>query len=301
MHASHQKRFDAQYEQHLTALKLNDFSRTTIDIYARAVRRLVQFTDCAPDTVTQDQCRAHFSALIDTHSWSTVHVDRAGLAFFFKNVLDKHWDWNSIVRPKRVKSLPDVISYQQVAALLDATVEQRYQTFFLCAYSMGLRLVEALSLEVDDIDAEQMRVHVRLGKGRKDRYVILPQLTLDALRRYWGTHRNPRLLFPTGTSAQKRFRGDKPMSKSGVQRAIKCIALDAGIRTRVSPHTLRHCYATHLLERGLSLRHIQKQLGHVSITTTLVYTSLTELAESNATDTINQMINELPSRLGARG
>ena len=301
MQASHQKRFDAQYQKHLTALKLNNFSRTTIDIYARAVRRLVANTDCPPDRITQDQCREHFSALIDSHSWSTVICDRAGLAFFFKHVLDKPWDWGAIVRPKRVQSLPDVITYNQVAKLLNTTKEQRYQSYFLCAYSMGLRLTEALGLEVQDIDAEQMRVHVRLGKGGKDRYVILPQLTLLTLRRYWATHRHLKLIFPAGYTPEERHCAVKPMSKSGVQTAIKAIALDAGIRTRVTPHTLRHCYATHLLERGLSLRHIQHQLGHESINTTLIYTKLTDPAEQLAVTLINEMIDQLPSKLDAQG
>jgi len=301
MKALDQKRFDRQYQKHLTALKLNNFSRTTIDIYARAVRRLATNTGCPPDRVTKDQCREHFSALIDSHSWSTVISDRAGLAFFFKHVLNKPWDWGTIVKPKRVKSLPDVISYKQIAQLLYATREQRFQSYFLCAYSMGLRLVEALGLEVRDIDAEQMKVHVRLGKGGKDRYVILPQVTLTHLRRYWATHRHPRLVFPAGNTSEQRHSAVKQMSKSGVQRAIKAIALDAGIRTRVTPHTLRHCYATHLLERGLSLRHIQNQLGHESINTTLIYTKLTEPAEQLAVTVINEMIDQLPTKLDAKG
>jgi len=300
MKPSDQRRFDAQYKKLLTALKLNNFSKTTVDIYARAVRRLAANTGCPPDRVTKDQCRDHFSALIDSHSWSTVISDRAGLAFFFKQVLNKQWDWGEIVKPKRVQSLPDVITYEQVAQLLTVTREQRYQSYFLCTYSMGLRLTESLGLEVDDIDAEQMRVHVRLGKGRKDRYVILPAKTLKMLRRYWATHRHPRFLFPAGQNADERFRATKTMSKSGVQRTIRLIARDAKIRTRVTTHTLRHCYATHLLERGLSLRHIQHQLGHDSINTTLMYTQLTNPAEQLAVSVINDMIDQLPSKLDAR-
>jgi integrase/recombinase XerD len=160
------------------------------------------------------------------------------ISFLFKHVLNKKWDWGSIVKPKRIQSLPDVITYDQVAQLLTATREQRYQSYFLCTYSMGLRLTESLGLEVDDIDAEQMRVHVRLGKGRKDRNVILPQKTLIILRRYWATHRHPRYIFPAGQSATERFRAVKTMSKSGVQRTIRLIARDAKIRTRVTTHTL---------------------------------------------------------------
>lgn len=299
MQRNEQRRFNRQYQKHLTALKLQDMAVTTRDIYARAVRRVVSAYDCCPDRITQDQFREHFVALIDSHSWSTVNSDRAGLNFFFKHVLRKEWDWGDIVKPKKVKSLPDVITYDQVAASINTTREQRYETYFLCAYSMGLRLVEALSLEVQDIDAAQLRIHVRLGKGKKDRYVILPQRTLASLRRYWATHRHPSLLFPAGFNAQERYRATKPMHKSGVQRAIKYIARDAGIRTRVTPHTLRHAYATHLLERGMSLQHIQEQLGHGSINTTLVYTKLTKPAQQNASALINTMIEQLPVTLDA--
>lgn len=300
MQANEQRRFKRQYQKHLTALKLQNMGTSTRDVYARAVRRVSTAYDCCPDRLTPDDLREHFAALIDSHSWSTVRSDRAGLQFFFKHVVNKPMDWGAIVKPKRVKSLPDVISYAQVANLINAAREQRYQAFFLCTYSMGLRLGEALSLEVQDIDAEQGRVHVRLGKGNKDRYVFLPQRTLSTLRQYWATHRHPTLLFPDGRSAQEKYRALKPMSSSGVQRSIKRIALDAGIRTRVSPHTLRHAYATHLLERGLSLQHIQKLLGHVSITTTLLYTKLTEPAQQQASELIDTMIQQLPVTLDAR-
>jgi site-specific recombinase XerD len=300
MHAKDQLRFDRQYQKLLTALKLHNLADTTRDIYARAVRRVAQHFDCCPDQLTEEQYHQHFLALIESHSWSTVRADRAGITFFFKHVIGKPWKGAELIRPKSVKSLPDVISYAQVAALINATREQRYQTFFLCTYSMGLRLSEALSLEVEDIDAEHMRVHVRLGKGRKDRYVALPSLTLITLRRYWKTHRHPSLLFPAGLCIQKRYRATKPMSRSGVQKSIKLIARDAGIRTRISPHTLRHAYATHLLERGLSLQHIQHQLGHGSIQTTLIYTRLTEPATQNAAALINSLVDELPVTLDAR-
>ena len=157
MQSIEQIRYHELYQKHLTALKLNNLSATTIDVYARAVRRVTDLTDCCPDKLTKDQFRQHFLDLIETHSWSTVRSDRAGLQFFFKHVLKKQWDWSEIVRPKTVKTLPDVITHAQTSALLEAANEQRYQTFFLVCYSMGLRLREGLSLEVKDIDAVQMR------------------------------------------------------------------------------------------------------------------------------------------------
>jgi integrase/recombinase XerD len=300
MLAKDQRRFDRQYQKLLTTLKLNDLSLSTIDVYSRGVRRVAELTDCSPDRLSMDQYREHFVDLIDTHSWSTVKTDRAGLVFFFKHVLKKNWNWGEIVRPKTVKSLPDVITHAQMAALLETTREQRYQTFFFITYCMGLRLVEALSLQVKDIDAAQMRIHIRLGKNKKDRYVTLPLLALLALRRYWQTHHHPTLLFPAGSTTRERFRATKYMSKSGVQRTIKKIASDAGIRTNVTPHTLRHAYATHLLERGLSLGQIQELLGHESIETTLMYTKLTKPAERNASVLINAMIDDLSVTLDTK-
>ena len=111
MLAKDQRRFDRQYQKLLTTLKLNDFSLSTIDVYSRGVRRVAQLTDCSPDRLSMDQYREHFIDLIETHSWSTVKTDRAGLVFFFRHVLKKDWDWGEIVRPKTVKSLPDVITH----------------------------------------------------------------------------------------------------------------------------------------------------------------------------------------------
>lgn len=162
------------------------------------MRRVVAVHDCRPDRISQDQFREHFVSLIESHFWSTVNSDRAGLAFFFNHVMCTDWNWGDIVKPRKVKSLADVITYAQVAALINATREQRYEAFFLCTYSIGLRLGEALSLEVQDIDAAQERIHVRLGKGKKNCYVPLPQRTLVSLRRCWTTHRHPTLLFLAG-------------------------------------------------------------------------------------------------------
>lgn len=132
-----------------------------------AVRRVVAVHDCRPDRISQDQFREHFVSLIDSHFWSTVNSDRAGLAFFFNHVLCTDWNWGDIVKPRKVKSLADVITYAQVAALINATREQRYEAFFLCTYSIGLRLGEALSLEVQDIDAAQE--HPRApGQGQEE-------------------------------------------------------------------------------------------------------------------------------------
>ena len=163
-------------------------------------------------------------------------------------------------------------------------------TFFWTVYSLGLRLDEARNLQVGDIDSHRMMVHIHRGKGAKDRYVPLPDSTLHCLRDYWATHRNPTLLFP----AESRNHNDahtanSPMSISSAQGAIKKITRQVKFGKKVSTHTLRHCYATHLLEAGLSIKVVQKYLGHSSLQTTLCYLHLTETEQANAREVINRL------------
>jgi site-specific recombinase XerD len=166
--------------------------------------------------------------------------------------------------------------------------------FLLTTYSLGLRLEEALSLHVGDIDAARKRVHVRRGKGHKDRLIPLPDLTLQGLRELWRKHRHPTLLFPNATGSLKTIQqATTHMDKGGAQNAMKKVVTECGIKKKVSIHSLRHSFATHLLERGLSLRHIQALLGHASPATTARYTQLTDIAEKDSLTTINALINTL--------
>jgi len=158
---------------------------------------------------------------------------------------------------------------------------------------MGLRLGEALNLKIGDIDARRHRLHVRCGKGRKDRFVTLPDRALLALRQYWSTHRHPSLLFPGGKDSDYRHKANVPMDRGGLQKSFKTIVRSCNIHKQVSIHSLRHCYGTHLVDEGLSLRAIQKELGHECLKTTSIYTQLTEPAQQNATHIINAMANRL--------
>lgn len=178
MKASEQSRFDRQYRQHLTALKLQGKADATIDSYARAVRRIAEHFKRSPDSLSAEEFKTYFSGLVDSHSWSTVKVDLHGLRFFFVHALKREWPWVDLIRPPVVRHLPDVLTADEVARLILGTAQRRYQTFWLLAYSTGLRLSEALHLQVSDIDAQRQQVHVRDGKGRKDRFVYLPDLTL---------------------------------------------------------------------------------------------------------------------------
>ncbi|WP_193343309.1 tyrosine-type recombinase/integrase, partial [Pseudoalteromonas luteoviolacea] len=177
MNSSEQRRFNFLYQQHLTNLTLQGKRPATIDAYSRAVRRIAAFFDCCPDNLTTQDLKVYFAQLIASHSWSTVKLDRNGLQFFYRHVLNKEWQWLDIVKPPQSKTLPDILTVPEVAAVINHTRQLRYQVFFLTLYSMGLRLGEGVSLQVCDIDSARMQVHIRHAKGGKDRFVPLPSRT----------------------------------------------------------------------------------------------------------------------------
>ena len=293
MNKAQQSRYDSLYRKHVSALKRQGKAESTIDVYSRAVRRITEFFDCPPDVLRQEQLEAYFDSLVQTHSWSTVKVDRNGLQFFYKHVLKKDWNWVEIARPPVVSSLPDVLTLKEIERLLNGTRERRYQTFIFVCFSMGLRLGEALNLQVGDIDSERMKVHIRMGKGKKDRYVTLPKAALDALRAYWKTHRHPRFIFPRGRCRDERRQADAVMDRGGLQKSFKHIVRDVGIHKNITLHTLRHCYGTLLTEAGVGLRSVQHEMGHECPKTTALYTQLSRVTEGNTSKAINALMNRL--------
>ena len=297
MNKAQQKKFDSLYQQHVNALRRQGKAATTIDAYSRAVRRITEYYDMCPNRFNLDHLKEYFDALVKSHSWSTVKVDRNGLQFFYKHIIKKEWVWVDIVKPPQTKVLPDILTVKEVERVVNRTRELRYQTFIFTAYSMGLRLGEALNLRVGDIDKERMKVHVRLGKGKKDRFVTLPKASLVALRRYWVTHRNPDLLFPAGKTPAVRQSAKTPMDRGGLQKSFKVIVKDCGIRKPVTIHSLRHCYGAHLVETDVNLRAIQHEMGHECPKTTALYTQLTDITHQNTSLLINRLINRLHLRL----
>ena len=196
MNSKETKRFQELYQRHLTLLKLQGKSQSTIKAYSRAVRQAQEHFNCCLDQVTPEQFESYFSQRVETHSWSTVKIDRLGLQFFCHFVLKRDWQWINIVKSPKVKSIPDILTVSEIERLIGATGKLRYRVFLLTTYSMGLRLGEALAFQVSDIDAERSLVHIRRGKGHKDSMVPLPNLTLEALRELWKKHRHPDFLFP---------------------------------------------------------------------------------------------------------
>ena len=233
MKSSEGERFAELYERHLKLLKLQGKSKSTIDAYSRAVRRIKDHYDCCPDKLTKDQLENYFGDLVESHSWSTVKIDRLGLMFFWKHVLERDWQWLDIVKPPKVKSIPDILTPREIERLICATKRLRYRVFLLTTYSMGLRLTEALSLQVGDIDSERKLIHIRRGKGCKDRMVPLPDRTLHALRVLWSKHRHPTFLFPNARGSMETIRqATTHMNIGGTQNAMKTVVRECNIKKK---------------------------------------------------------------------
>jgi len=289
-----QELFQELYQKLLQALTLQGLRKKTIASYSRAVRRISQHLDRCPNNLTPDDLKEYFANLVKTRSWSIVKIDRCGLQFFWKHVLEKEWDWVKIVKPPVFRRLPDVLTVKETELLLNTIRKPCYRVFLFTVYSMGLRLGEGLKLEVGDIDSQKMRVHIREAKGGKDRFVPLPEATLKVLRLYWLKHRNSKLLFPTIQGTFETIQNStKHMHEGGVQKAMQLALQECKIRKYVTVHSLRHSFATHLVEAGVQLRLIQEHLGHVSPETTAVYTKLTEVSHQNGARAINSIMGQI--------
>lgn len=284
------------YERSMKALQLNGLSNGTQEGYTRMVRLLVEYYGKTPDLITEIELQEYFLHRKNVSQWSGAYlrICFAGIRFFFTNVLQRQWHIFAYLRSKKEKKLPAVLCREETHRLFACTRNPCYRAFFFVVYSCGLRLEEALSLEISDIDSGRMMIHVHRGKGAKDRYVPLPPSTLAVLRTQWVSHRNPRLIFPAlGHSRQEAPRAENHMSISSVQDAMRDAKQRARIHKRgVSVHTLRHSYATHLLEAGVNLRAIQGFLGHSSLETTMVYLHLTQKGHEDASQIINQLMEE---------
>lgn len=233
MNQNETNRFNELYQRHQRLLKLQGKRPSTIDAYSRAVRRISEFFDCCPDQLSLQQREEYFSALVESHSWSTVKVDRNGLQFFWKHVLKRDWQWINIVKAPKVRTLPDILTVDEVEKLIGATKKLRYRVFLLTTYSMGLRLSETLALQVGDIDGKLNQIHIRRGKGHKDRFVPMPDLTYKALRALWRKHRNPVWLFPNAVGSLERIRkATKHMDRGGTQAAMKAVVNQCGIKKK---------------------------------------------------------------------
>jgi integrase/recombinase XerD len=276
-------------------LQLAGLAAGTQKAYLRAVRQLAAHFRKPPDQITEPEVRQYLVYLKEQRAYSpsSLKIAASGILFFYTHTVPRDWITFKNLRIPRPQSLPDVLSIAEVRRLIDAVRTPHNQAFFWTVYSLGLRLQEGLNLQVGDIDSARMVVHVHRGKGSKDRYVPLPPRTLAVLRGYWATHRHPSWLFPaTGRDHAEAHSATEPMARSSVHGAMKRVVQELGFRKRITIHTLRHSYATHLLEAGINLRLIQQYLGHSSLQATMIYLHLTSLGQEQARATIAKLMSE---------
>jgi site-specific recombinase XerD len=274
-------------------LQLSGRGERTQEAYLRAVRQLADHYRQSPDQLGEQQVRDYFLFLKNEKRFaaSSLKIAFCGIKFFYTQTLARDWKTLHTLRVAREKKLPDVLSLDEVRQLMAAVRTPHNKAYLWTVYSLGLRLQEGLYLQVGDVDSGRMLVHVHRGKGAKDRYVPLPPTTLSTLREYWASHRNPRWIFPaTGRDHAQAAQATKPMAIASVQGALRRVVLQLKFRKSISIHTLRHSYATHLLEAGVNLRLIQQYLGHSSLQTTMVYLHLTSQGQEQARATIDKLM-----------
>ncbi len=277
-------------------LQLRGMSERTQEMYVRAVRQLADHDHKSPEHITEEELRDYFLSLknVKHYSRSASTIALCGIKFFYEQTLKRDWTTLTFVRAPRAQKLPVVLSSGEVRIVLAHLRLFRYRACLTTIYACGLRLQEGIHLQIPDIDSARMLVHVRCGKGAKDRYVPLPPQTLTLLRQYWSTHRHPLWLFPApGRSGLGMATATAPMPRNSVQDAFRAALKASGIHKHASVHTLRHSYATHLLEAGVSLRLIQDYLGHDSPTTTALYTHLTAPTDAKAREALASLMDAL--------
>lgn len=278
-------------------MQLRGLSVRTQETYVRAVRQIAEHYSTPPDRLTEEEIRQYFLYLVhEKHlSRASCTITICALKFFYEHTLQRPWPVLDLIRPGREQKLPVVLSPSEIWQILSLVRLPHYRVCLSVIAGCGLRLLEGVRLQVPQIDSARMLLHIQAAKGNKDRYVPLPPRTLTMLRQHWVTHHNPVWLFPSpGPNGDQRPTATTPIDESCLQKAFRRALEAAGIRKPASVHTLRHSWATHLLESGVNLHLIQVWLGHTSPTTTTRYTHLTRKAERLATDALATLTAGMP-------
>jgi site-specific recombinase XerD len=269
-------------------MELKNFSPRTMECYLYWMSLYALHYRKPPDELGDKEIKAflHFLRKEKKASQSTMNQAYSALKFFYETTLGRPWNGKQIPRCKRGKRLPVVLSREEVQSILSATENLKHLTILATIYSGGLRLSEAAELKVSDIDSQRMLIHVR-GKGDKDRYTLLGKNALEVLRTYWKAYRPSDYLFPSRDP-------HKPISVSTIQKIFEGSHQKSGTSKPASVHTLRHCFATHLLESGCDVYYIQRLMGHSSVRTTSVYLHVTR---KNLTDIVSPIdMQDLPDK-----
>jgi len=272
------------------AMALRGFAPKTRSAYLSWVRRLIQFCRVVPDRLTNEHVRAYLLHLTQERklAFSTFNQALNAARFFFLEVLKRPFVVEGLRYQRPPRRLPVVMNDEEVSRLLAAAVSLRDRALLETAYATGMRVSEVTRLLITDIDSGRMAIRVDQGKGRKDRYVMLSPSLLETLRAYWRESKPKLFLFPGAV-------GKKPLCISAAQKAFDRARLQAGIKKPVSFHTLRHSFATHLIESGTSVRTIQALLGHRSLQTTERYTHLAQNYLHQTRSPLDRLRKELPA------
>jgi len=250
-------------------MELRGFSPHTQDAYLRQIKFFTAFYQQPPETLGENQVRDYLHHLITEKnaSRSRINITYSALKFFFDFTLKQELVLKYIPRAKREKRLPVVLSQEEIISILAVISNLKHKAIIMTIYGSGIRVSEAARLKIADIDSKNMQIFIQQGKGNVDRYTLLSQVNLDILRQYWATYRPNHWLFPG-------FPTSKPIDTATIQRIFGAAKKKAGIKKPASVHSLRHSFATHLLEEGTNLLYIQKFLGHAHISTTCRYLHL---------------------------
>jgi site-specific recombinase XerD len=266
----------------LEELERRNYSQSTVSAYIQTIQDLARYFKRPPDQLGPEQLREYQAYLFRERKLApnTVNQRTAALRFFYVATLRKPWSIAETPYPRKAFRLPKILSPEQVSKLIDAADSRFHHVLLMALYATGLRRAELAHLKISDIDRERMVIHVKGGKGRKDRDVMLSPKLLEELQRHLdGLRQKPDVwLFP----GNSRHTGKKPITSKVIWQACRRAATRAGLGNEVHPHTLRHCFATHLLESGADLRTIQLLLGHRDLEETTLYLHLSN-ARMNAT------------------
>lgn len=281
------------YDRYVADLKLKNYQKRTAQSYMRAVRQLQNFACKAVEDITEEDVREYWLYCKEELGWggATLRISYSGIKLFYSLTLKRDWEVLRSVKFERDQTLPVVLNIDEVRATLAAIGSLQNRAFFTVMYGCGLRLSEAINLQVPDVDGVRKFVHVRHGKGAKDRLVPVSDSVLGMLREYYRTHRNPLWLFPAmGRDGKGASTATLPVSETTVHGALRRALVKAGIRKKVVAHTLRHSYATHMLEAGVPVRHVQECLGHETMASTMIYLHITSHGKEDSRRRMEQLM-----------
>jgi integrase/recombinase XerD len=273
-------------------MKLRRLAPSTQEAYIRSVCGLAQYYHKSPDQISDEELRGYVVYLIEDRqlapgSWGAIVC---GIKFLYIHTLKGEWPLQDMVRAPKAKRLPVILSPDEVRQVLRQVRSDAGRTCLQTIYACGLRASEGVGLTVADIDSARMQLLIRSSKGNKDRYVPLPEPILGQLRDYWVTHRHPVYVFPQRTGGSANPTATSAMSRKSVWVAFKAALAESSVSKAATVHTLRHSWATHLMEAGVSLRLIQLWLGHNSPKTTALYTHVTQPFETQALQALHDLV-----------